>query len=236
MPDSGGAGGPADRRKRLYGLQSSSFFSKTYRLRLGCLLKRRKALRLWAGRSFPRREELEKKRADEKAKLKRMQSNRRKLLREQIKRARSRLSSAKRRRRNQRLIQLGLLLEVWNEEDSDLRDRTLKALDDRLTRNDLRELFGLAPLDKPAKPGTPSAGALTASQDDPIPGFRPKRLDGGSWGAIYEGDTSKLPDELVGRRIVVTRASKKSWVATVLAVVKRTERLILVRRTDPPTA
>lgn len=185
-----------------------------------------------------RREELEQKLAAEKAKLKRMQANRRKLLREQIKRARSRLSSAERKRRNQRLIQLGLLLEAWNEEDSDLRDRTLKALDVRLTRNDLRKLFGLAPLDKPGQPSTPSAAATTetTSQADPIPGFRPKRLDDGSWGAIYEGDASKLPAELVGSPIIVTRASRTSWVATVLAIVKRTERLILVRRTDPPTS
>ena len=56
-----------------------------------------------------RRDELEQKLADEKAKLKRMQADRRALLRKQIKRARSRLSTAERKRRNQRLIQLGLL-------------------------------------------------------------------------------------------------------------------------------
>ena len=181
-----------------------------------------------------RREELEKKLVDEKAKLKRMQAARRALLRKQIKQARSRLSSAERRRRNQRLIQLGLLLEAWTEENPDLRDRTLKALDDRLSRNDLRALFGLTPLDKPGKPSTPPAevSTPTGSPDDPIPGWHPYSIPGtNQWGAEFKGDTSTLPDELVGLYILVTARSKrgKSWAAPVSEVLERTDRLARVR-------
>ena len=98
-----------------------------------------------------------------------------------------------------------------------------------LTKPRDRALFDLSPLTAPPPP--PRAGD---SPNDPIPGWKPKRLDDGSWGARFTGDTSKLPDELVGCRIVVTRASEESWVATVLEVVERSDRHVLVRRTDPP--
>ena len=60
-----------------------------------------------------------------------------------------------------------------------------------------------------------------SARDDPIPGWKPKRHEG-AWAALYEGDTSKQPAELVGCRIVV-KTSKKSWIATILDVVKRTD-------------
>ena len=112
-----------------------------------------------------RRDELEQKLADEKAKLKRMQADRRALLRKQIKQARSRLSTAERKRRNQRLIQLGLLAEARAEADPAQHARNLKDLDARLTRTDLRALFGLPPLDKPSKP-SPTAAAPSALRAD----------------------------------------------------------------------
>ena len=42
-----------------------------------------------------------------------------------------------------------------------------------------------------------------AAAADPLPGWRPHRLDTGDWGSLYVGDTSGLPAELVGARITV---------------------------------
>ena len=178
-----------------------------------------------------RREELEQKLADEKAKLKRMQAARRALLRKQIKQARSRLSTAERRRRNQRLIQLGLLAEARAKADPAQHARDLKDLDARLTRNALRALFGLPPLDKPSTP-TGSPSTPTGSPDDPIPGWHPYQIPGTKkWGAEFEGDTTTLPAELVGLYILITARSKrgKSWAAPVSEVLERTDRLARVR-------
>ena len=176
-----------------------------------------------------RRDELEQQLSDEKAKLRRMQADRRALLRQQIKRSKSRLSTAERKRRNQRLIQMGLLLEARTQADPEEHARMLKDLDARLTRNDLRALFGLPPLDKPSEPSAP-----TGSRDDPLPGWHPYRIPGtNQWVAAFEGDTSALPAELVGLYITVTARSKskrgKSWAAPVSEVLERTDRLVHVR-------
>ena len=183
-----------------------------------------------------RREELEQKLADEKAKLKRMQADRRALLRKQIKQAKSRLTRAESKRRTQRLIQLGLLLEARAEADPAEHARNLKDLDARLTRNNLRALFGLPPLDKPSKPSTPPdpPSAPSGAQDDPLPGWHPYQItDTKQWVAEFEGDTSNLPDELVGLYIRVTARSKskrgKSWTAPVSEVLERTGHLVRVR-------
>ena len=182
-----------------------------------------------------RRQELEKKLA-----------TRRNRINDNLRRVRKRLSVRDRKRDTQRLIVRGRFYDhvikrlasnppVCPAASPKFRAWLNAAFDAFVTRADHRALFDLPPLDKPGKPSTPSsaAPAPTASRDDPIPGWKPKRHEG-AWAAIYKGDTSKLPDELVGCRIVVTRTSRKSWVATVLEVLKRTDRLILVRRTNPP--
>ena len=181
-----------------------------------------------------RRAELEQKLADEKTKLRRLQADRRALLRKQIKQAKARLSTAERKRRNQRLIQMGLLLEARTQADPEEYTRMLEDLDDRLTRTDLRALFGLPLLDKPSKPSTPPAGpgAPTGSRDDPLTGWHPYKIPGtNQWGAEFEGATTALPDELVDRYILVTARRKrgKSWAAPVSEVLERTDRLVRVR-------
>ena len=131
---------------------------------------------------------------------------------------------------------MGLLLEDRTQADPEEHARMLKDLDARLTRNNLRALFGLPPLDKPSKP-SPTAAAPSApsgSRDDPIPGWHPCRITGtNKWGAEFEGDTSTLPDELVGLYILVTARSKskrgKSWAAPVSEVLERTDRHVRVR-------
>ena len=172
-------------------------------------------------------------------------ANRRAKLNEKLRGVRKRLSKRERKRDTQRLIVRGRFYNhvikrlVSNPPDCHAASPEFRAwldtaFDAFVTRADHRALLDLPPLDKPGTPPTPSSAAPApdASRDDPIPGWKPKRHQG-AWAAIYEGDASQLPAELVGRRIVV-KASRKSWVATVLEVLKRTDRLILVRRTDPP--
>ena len=63
-----------------------------------------------------------------------------------------------------------------------------------------------------------------------IPGFRPEKLPGGAWGSVLtDAYAAYVPAELVGRRIVVTDRRRRSWTATVLEVVERSETRILVR-------
>lgn len=189
-----------------------------------------------------RLEDLERRRQELETEL----ANRRAKINEKLRGVRKRLSIRKRKRDTQRLIVRGRFYNhvikrlVSNPPDCHAASPEFRAwldtaFDAFVTRADHRALLDLPPLDKPGKPPTPSsaAPAPTASRGDPIPGWKPKRHKD-AWAAIYEGDASQLPAELVGRRIVV-KASRKSWVATVLEVLKRTDRFILVRRTNPPT-
>ena len=182
-----------------------------------------------------RRQELEKELA-----------TRRDRINDNLRRVRKRLSVRDRKRDTQRLIVRGRFYDhvikrlASNPPDCPAASPKFRAwldaaFDAFVTRADHRALFDLPPLDKPGKPSTPSTAgpAPTASRDDPIPGWKPKRHEG-AWAAIYKGDTSKLPDELVGSPIVVARASGESWIATVLEVRERSNRHVLVRRTDPP--
>ena len=177
-------------------------------------------------------------------------ANRRARINDNLRRVRKRLSVRERKRDTQRLIVRGRFYDhvikrlAGNPPDCPAASPKFRAwldtaFDAFVTRADHRALFDLPSLDAPTpaaamtdKPGA-AGPAPTTSRDDPIPGWKPKRHEG-AWAAIYEGDTSKLPDELVGCRIVVTRASRESWISTVLEVVERSDRHVLVRRTDPP--
>ena len=71
---------------------------------------------------------------------------------------------------------------------------------------------------------------MTPDPVKPIPGWHPKTLPDGSWGAEFSGDTSALPADLVGLHITVSPKRGKSWTATVSEVIERTSRSVLVRR------
>ena len=70
---------------------------------------------------------------------------------------------------------------------------------------------------------------------EPIPGWHPSRLPDGSWGAIFRGKTAPLPDNLVGIPIAVRTSVGTSWAATVLEVLERSERRVLVRHSGKPS-
>lgn len=104
-----------------------------------------------------------------------------------------------------------------------------QARDRHLTRPRDRALFDLPPLTAP--PSVPSA---EASPGDPIPGFKPELLDEGSWGARFAGDTSKLPDELIGVRITVKPRRGDPWTTTITEVLERSKNDVLVRTSGKP--
>ena len=82
--------------------------------------------------------------------------------------------------------------------------------------------------------GVVIGAATTAPPADPLPGWRPHRLDNGEWGSRYEGDTAGLPSELVGASIVVQPRSGQSWITTVTAVLDRTDRQVIVTDSGRP--
>ena len=69
---------------------------------------------------------------------------------------------------------------------------------------------------------------------DPLPGWRPHRLDNGEWGSIYLGDTSGLPAELGGAPIVVQERDGQSWTTTVTAVLDRSSGQVIVTDSGRP--
>ena len=70
---------------------------------------------------------------------------------------------------------------------------------------------------------------------DPLPGWRPYRLDSGDWGSIYLGDTSALPSELVGAHITVQSRNGQSWTTTVTAVLERSSEQVIVTDSGRPS-
>ena len=166
--------------------------------------------------------------------------NQRAKVNEELRGVRKRVSMRERKRDTQRLIVKGRFFDhvlkrlASNPPDCPaaspkFRDWLDAAFDVFVSRADHRLLFGLPPHDVSSSAG-PSP---TASRDDPIPGWKPKKHEG-AWAAIFVGDPSILPTELVGLSIVVNPSSGDSWIAKVLEVVERSDRRVLVRRTDPP--
>ena len=70
---------------------------------------------------------------------------------------------------------------------------------------------------------------------EPIGGWKPKKV-GKDWGAALEGpEVALLPKELSGIQITVTAASTgNSWTATIEEVVSRSEDLVVVRDSGRP--
>jgi len=108
-----------------------------------------------------------------------------------------------------------------------------QARDRHLTSPRDRALFGLPAIDKsrtpPAVSSTPSG-----SRDDPIPGFQPQLLGSHDWGSQYQGDTSKLPDDLNGLWIMVTDRKGQTGVTRITETLERTAHIVIVRDSGKP--
>ena len=165
--------------------------------------------------------ELRKKRDDLKKALKAAERRRIGAIERRLRRAESRLRGQARRDDTRRLILRGRLSERKLEQasltDPNARARNRDELDAFLTRDRDRALFDLPGLVGPSE------------HDSPLPGWNPKKLPDGSWGAAFSGDTAALPDELVGLPITVTPRNGKSWTATVIEVIERTDHCVHVR-------
>ena len=68
----------------------------------------------------------------------------------------------------------------------------------------------------------------------PLRRWSPYKLEDGSWGSSYLGDTGKLPENLVGRSIQITTRRGDSWTTTVLELIERREDFALVRDSGKP--
>ena len=84
------------------------------------------------------------------------------------------------------------------------------------------------PPPRPAPPPSPSLAA-------PLSGWRPHQLKGGSWGAIYLGDTAALPSGLIGATIAVQPKNGSSWTTKVTAVLEHQDDRVIVTHSGRPS-
>ena len=160
-----------------------------------------------------------------KQELQEAQRRQRDTLTRQIRRAQARLSAADRKRRTRRLILIGSYIEHTTQADPAEHDRLLQGLNGFLKRDQDRALFDL-----------PANTETAAAAGDLLPGWRPHRLNTGDWGAIYLGDTSGLPAELVGTTITVQAKNGQRWTSTVTAVLDRSLNQVLVTDSGRPAS
>ena len=73
-----------------------------------------------------------------------------------------------------------------------------------------------------------------APEPKTAPGWSPWKLEDGSWGSRFDGDTRALPDDPVGRVIGVTTKGGDSWTTTVVEVIHWDDKYILVRDSGKP--
>ena len=154
-----------------------------------------------------------------------LQREKQRLLKNQIRRGQTRISAADRKRRTRRLILMGSYIEHRAQANPAEHDRLMQGLAGFLERSQDRAQFDLPANTEPA-----------AAAGDPLPGWRPHRLDNGDWGSRYLGDTSRLPAELVGARITVQAKNGQRWTATVTAVLDRSRTQVLVANSGRPAS
>ena len=132
---------------------------------------------------------------------------------------------------------MGTLLEHQVSQSEEARSGLLRDLDVFLKRDRDRELFELPPLAEPVPDSSAPAPDLAADVPElpPIRGWTPARLPDGEWGSRYQGNTRKLPDDLVGCSIEITTRSGDSWIATVVEVIQHREDFILVQDSGKPS-
>lgn len=95
-----------------------------------------------------------------------------------------------------------------------------------------------------AEPDFTRNGAMPPDVEQPITGWRPRRLTSDSedgqrntaWGAVLKGRAAvaALPTELVGKKITVTDSNDNPWTTTVTEVVRRDDESVTVRNSGRP--
>ena len=97
-----------------------------------------------------------------------------------------------------------------------------------------RGAVGTLPPPAPKSPA-PAPEPKTGLAPGPIPGWSPWKLSDGSWGSRYQGDTRKLPDDLVGCAIEVTTQGGKTGITHIVEVLEWTAEFVLVRDSGKPS-
>ena len=154
-----------------------------------------------------------------------------------LRKRRQRLEKAKRAQKRKRDARYKLLTgaaAITAAKTNPLLAQLLdQARDRHLTSTRDRQLFGLPAMDKSRTPPDVSS-APSGSRDDPIPGFRPLLLGSHDWGSQYQGDTSKLPDDLKGLWIMVTDREGQTGVTRITETLERTQHIVIVRDSGKP--
>ena len=96
-----------------------------------------------------------------------------------------------------------------------------------------RGSVGTLPPSAPESP-TPAPAPEPETNPTPLPGWSPSKLEDGSWGARFKGDTRRFPDDLVGRVIEVTTQGGDSWTASVVEVIRWGNKSVQVRHSGKP--
>ena len=116
-----------------------------------------------------------------------------------------------------------------------LLEASLRSKRDRPLLEEWRRTVGLQPAE--ASPAAASAAPPTDADGTPtvLRGFRPSKLDDGTWGSRADGaDADGLPEDLVGSRIRVAPRRGEPWTATVREVLQRRPGRVIVRDSGRP--
>ena len=87
----------------------------------------------------------------------------------------------------------------------------------------------------PSASKSPPPATEPETAPGPIPGWRPWKLEDGSWGARFDGNARTLPDDLVDQIIEVTTKGGNSWTSTVVEVLQWEEDFVVVRDSGRPS-
>ena len=100
------------------------------------------------------------------------------------------------------------------------------AIDQRLERDRTGRKVAVARRPPAARAPVPPASPRPPA---PLKHWETSGLGDGTWGALWRGDTTRLPVELVGCRIEVKTKAGDRHVTTILEVVQREDDFVKVR-------
>ena len=119
--------------------------------------------------------------------------------------------------------------------------------DHAATETQMKPPIAITETQEPEPPQTPTIRTREIPEPDhattgtpkkpPIDGWKPRRLDSGEWGAVLEGGkVAELldSDQLPGTAISITDSKGDSWTTTIVAVVSRSDAVIVVTTAGRP--